>query len=103
MPRKTLDIDPELDALKARIEKRLTSHKLALGEIVLDSGIHKLFDADQLRDALIRLCDESASILAKGGKAAGTDTSFPAQSSKRPATEPARRGATDLLDQAAAE
>ncbi len=36
MPRKTLDIDPELDALKARIEKRLTSHKLALGEIVWD-------------------------------------------------------------------
>ncbi len=103
MPRKTLDIDPELDALKARIEKRLTSHKLALGEIVLDSGIHKLFDADQLRDALIRLRDETASGLAKGGKAAGTDASFPAQPGKWPAVEPARRGAADLLDQAAAE
>ena len=103
MPRKTLDIDPELDALKARIEKRLTSHKLALGEIVLESGIHKLFDADQLRDALIRLRDETASAFAKGGKAAGADASFPAQPSKRPATEPVRRGAADLLDQAAAE
>ncbi len=103
MPRKTLDIDPELDALKARIEKRLTSHKLALGEIVLESGIHKLFDADQLRDALIRLRDETAAALAKGGKAAEADPAFPVRPNQRPATEPARRGAADLLGQAAAE
>ena len=69
MPRKTLDIDPEFDALRARIEKRLTSQELTLGEIVLDSGVHKFFDADQLKEALVRLRDEAAAASARGDKA----------------------------------
>ena len=103
MPRKTLDIDPELDLLRARIEKRLTSHKLSLGEIVLESGIHKLLDADQLRDALLRLRDEAEATLARGGRMAEADASFPARLGTRATPQPARDRAPDLLGQAAAE
>ena len=103
MPRKTLDIDPELDALRARIEKRLTSQKLTLGEIVLESGVHKLFDADQLKEALVRLRDEAAAASAKGGKAAGATPAFPARHDDRPNAQPPRGRAADLLGQAAAE
>ncbi len=102
MTRKTLDIEPELDALKAKIEKRLTSHKISLGEIVIESGIHKLFDSDQLKEALVRLRDETAATLAKGGKA-GAHTAFPAQTDERSAAEPPRGRTSDLLGQAAAE
>ena len=103
MPRKTLDIDSELDALRVRIEKRLTSHKLTLGEIVLESGIHKVFDAEQLKEALVRLRDEAAAASAKGGKAAGATSGFPTRGDDRSRTEPARGRPADLLGQAAAE
>ena len=103
MPRKTLDIAPELDALRAKIEKRLTSHKLTLGEIVLESGVHKFFDAEQLKEALIRLRDEAATASTKGGKAAGANGGFPTRGDDRSGAEPARGRAADLLGQAAAE
>ena len=101
MPRKTLDIDPELDALRARIEKRQTAQKLDLGEIVLQSGLHKLLDAAELRAALIRLCQETAA--AKGGKAVSAMVGFPARGDDRPAVERERGRAADLLGQVAAE
>ncbi len=106
MPRKTLDITPELDALKARIEKRRTEHKLELGEIVLDSGIHKVFDSGQLKEALISLRDEAESAYHKEGKAAATTAPFPAETIKpngHAVTESAGRRAPDLLGEAAAE
>ena len=103
MPRKTLDIDSELDALRAKIEKRLTSQKLTLGEIVLESGVHKLFDADQLKEALVRLRDEAAAVSTKGGKAAGAHAGFPARGGDQSGAESPRGRAADLLGQAAAE
>ena len=76
MPRKTLDIDPELDALRAKIEKRLTSQKLTLGEIVLERTVHKFFDADQLSDALVRLRDEVATATIMGARQRGPPPGF---------------------------
>jgi hypothetical protein len=107
MPRKTLDIDAELSALMAKAEKLKTDQKLMLGELVIDTGIHKLMDADQLRDALIQLRDQArASAMAREGKR--TDGMFSAkpEANAKPNghadPEPARHRPADLLAGSAA-
>lgn len=103
-PRKSLDIDAELAALQAKAEKLRTDQKLMLGELVIETGIHKLLNADQLRDELVRLRDQVQAKQAtpKGGRTDAGGT-FPAQpeANARPnghaAPEPARHRPPDLL------
>ena len=57
--RKTLDIDAELQALQAKAEKLRRDHLLRLGELVVETGIHKVIDADQLRTLLVDARDKA--------------------------------------------
>lgn len=110
-PRKSLDIDAELAVLQAKAEKLRTDQKLMLGELVIETGIHKLLNADQLRDALIRLCDQAkTNQVGHGGGRGDAADAFPAQPETttakpnghgRAAPEPARHGSADLLPGAA--
>lgn len=105
-PRKSLDADAEIAKLLARAEKLKTDQKLALGELVIETGIHKLLDADQLRDALLHLRDQvRVNPTAQGGRRDESAT-FPAPqggAASRPnaqglaVSEPARHRAPDLL------
>ena len=52
MPSKTLDIDANLKALMARAEKMKKAQKLRLGDLVLETGVEKVLDADELKDLL---------------------------------------------------
>ncbi len=107
-PRKSLDIDAELAALQAKAEKLRTDQKLMLSELIIETGIHKLLNADQLRDELVRLRDQAQAKQAsqKGGRADAGGT-FPAQpeTNARPSghaePEPARHRPPDLLAGAA--
>ena len=110
-PRKSLDIDAELAALQAKAEKLKADQKLMLGELVIETGIHKLLNGDQLRDALLRLCDQARASqpMQKGGRADAGDT-FPRQPeapAPKPngqghvAPQPARHQNADLLAGAA--
>ncbi len=107
-PRKSLDIDAELAALQAKAEKLRTDQKLMLGELVIETGIHKVLNADQLRDELVRLRDQAQAKQAtpKGGRA-DTGGTFPdrpeanAKPNGHAEPEPARRRPPDLLAGAA--
>jgi hypothetical protein len=78
-PRKSLDIDPEISALLAKAEKLKTDQKLLLGELVLDTGVHKVLDADQIKDALIRARDQAKTSLSREGKPADAGGTFSAK------------------------
>jgi hypothetical protein len=103
-PRKSLDIDPKLSALMAQAEKLKTEQKLALGQLVIETGIHKLMDADQLRDLLIRAVDQAK---AREGKQADATFSAKPETNAKPnghaAPEPARHRAADLLSDSEAD
>ena len=107
--RKTLDIDPAVSALLAKIEKLKTDNQLKLGEIVTETGITKLVDADELRDILIRERDRILAARAHSqehGKANGTFPEKPAVSRKTNGhadPEPGCARGPDLLGGAAAE
>ena len=109
--RKTLDIDPAVSALLAKIEKLKIDNQLKLGEIVTETGIHKEVDADELRDILIRERDRILAAKAHSqeqghGKANGTFPEKPATSRKTTGhadPEPGRARGPDLLGSAAAE
>ncbi len=103
--RKTLDIDPELQAILAKAEKKQRDYQMMLGEIVLETGVHKELDADELRAVLIEARDKAIANRTPAKEAAATDGTFPA----RPATarahghadpEPARPRHPDLLARA---
>ena len=91
-PRKSLDIDAELAALQAKAEKLKADQKLMLGELVIETGIHKLLNGDQLRDALLRLCDQARANqpMQQGGRADAGST-FPRQP-EAPAPKPNGQG-----------
>jgi hypothetical protein len=75
---KTLDIDPEVEALLAKAEKKRTEHKLMLGELVIETGIHKLLNADQLKDGLLQLARQAkAGRPAEEDRRAGAAGTFP--------------------------
>lgn len=57
--RKTLDIDAELQALQAKADKLRRDHLLRLGELVVETGAHKVLDADQLRTLLVDARDKA--------------------------------------------
>lgn len=57
--RKTLDIDAELQALQAKADKLRRDHLLRLGELVVETGVHKVIDADQLRTLLVDARDKA--------------------------------------------
>ena len=109
--RKTLDIDPAVSALLAKIEKLKIDNQLKLGEIVTETGIHKEVDADELRDILVRERDRILAAKAHSqeqghGKANGTFPEKPATSRKTNGhadPEPGRARGPDLLGGAAAE
>ena len=101
--RKNLDIDPEVSALLARAEKLKTEQKIMLGEIVLETGIHKLLNADQIAAVLIQARDQAkaASQQTDEGKATGTTFPAKAEAAGKPnghtAPEPTRQRPPDLL------
>jgi hypothetical protein len=107
-PRKSLDIDPETAILEAKLEKLKADHKMMLGELVLETGIHKVLTPDQLTDALIRLRDQAKvspptrSPATREGKSAAAAT-FPARPDAdasphgQAEPEPARHRPPDLL------
>jgi hypothetical protein len=108
--RKNLDIDPEISALLARAEKLKTEQKISLGEIVLETGIHKLLNADQIAAVLVHARDQAkaARPQAEEAKAAvTTGSTFPAKAevagkpNGHTAPEPARQRPPDLLAGAA--
>jgi hypothetical protein len=102
-PRKSLDVDPEISALLAKAEKLKTDQKLLLGELVLDTGVHKVLDADQIKDALIRARDlQKTPAASREGKPADAGNTFPAKpdTNAKPhhaEPEPARHRPADLL------
>ena len=106
-PRKSLDIDADLAALQARADKLRADQKLALGELVLETGVHKLLDADQIRDALLRARDQAKAPLSpqedRQPDAGGTfPTTLPiAGSGGDVGPEPTRHRPPDLLAGAA--
>ncbi len=104
-PRKSLDIDPELAVLQAKADKIRTDHRLMLGDLVIETGVHKAFNADQLRAELVRLRDQvqGKRTTQQGGRTDAGST-FPAQpeANAKPnghaEPEPARRHPSDLLE-----
>jgi hypothetical protein len=107
-PRKSLDIDADLAALQARADKLRVEQKLALGELVLETSVHKLLDADQIRNVLTRARDQAKATPApqedRQPDAGGTFPSPPvstAGSSGQTGPEPARHRPPDLLAGAA--
>jgi hypothetical protein len=107
-PRKSLDIDPKLSVLMAQAEKLKTDQKLMLGELVIETGIHKLMDADQFRDLLTRTVDQIKTATATRERKR-TDATFSAQpeTNAKPNghadPEPARHRPADLLSESAAD
>ena len=109
MPNKTLDIDADLKALARRAEKIRTAQRLRLGDLVLDTGAEKVFDADDLKD-LLRwgMAQLEAGPQAKEAWRRVAEAGFPDRSGAngKPVRVPtlrARAGAPDLLSGAAAE
>ena len=110
-PRKSINIDDELAALQAKAEKLRIDQKLMLGELVIETGIHKVLNADQLRDALIRLRDQgNEAWLMQGGERSDSGVSFSAPPERshtgpkrvgRAEPEPVRHRPPDLLADAA--
>ena len=109
MTRKDLDIDADLRALAARAEKMKTAQKLRLGDLVLETGAEKVFDADELRDLLRWSIDQlKANPQAKEEWRRVAETGFPDRSgpSGKPAKVApltARARTPDLLSGTAAE
>ena len=104
--RKNLDVETEVSALLAKAEKLKTDQKIKLGEIVLETGIHKLLNADQIAAVLVQARDQAkvASQRTDEGKGAVmTGGSFPgkAEAAGKPnghaAPEPTRHRPPDLL------
>ena len=56
---KSLDTDPEIAALLAKADKKRREHLLTLGAIVNETGAHKVFNADQLKQVLIQARDHA--------------------------------------------
>ena len=106
-PRKSLDIDADLAALQARADKLRVDQKLALGELVLETGVHKLLDADQIRDTLLRARDQAKATPSpqedRQPDAGGTFPTTPpiAGSPRETGPEPTRHRPPDLLAGAA--
>lgn len=105
--RKTLDIDAELQALQAKAEKLRRDHLLRLGELVVETGIHRVIDADQLRTLLVDARDKALAIDRTGENQTGKDghaaagTTFPAKGAAKAnghaEPEPGRPRHPDLL------
>jgi hypothetical protein len=107
-PRKSLDIDPKLSALMAQAEKLKTDQKIMLGELVIETGIHKVMDADQFRDLLIRAAEQAkAATAAQEGKRADATFSARPETNAKPNgqadPEPARHRPADLLSESEAD
>ncbi len=107
-PRKSLDIDPKVSALMAQAEKLKTDQKIMLGELVIETGIHKLMDADQLRDLLTRARDQvKAAVATREGKRADATFSAKPETNAKPNghadPEPARHRPADLLSESEAD
>jgi len=103
-PRKSLDIDADLAALLAKAEKLKLDQKLMLGELVLETGVHRVLDADQIKDALIRARDQAkAATTPPEGRRANAGSTFPTQPAANAGLnghaepEPARHRSPDLL------
>jgi hypothetical protein len=102
-PRKSLDIDADLAALQARADRLRADQKLMLGALVLETGVHKLLDADQIRDALIRARDQAKAPAPQEDRQPDAGGTFPtppvstAGSSGQTGPEPARHRPPDLL------
>lgn len=71
--RKTLDIDAELQALQAKADKLRRDHLLRLGELVVETGVHKVLDADRLRTLLVDARDKALAADATAGDRPGKD------------------------------
>jgi hypothetical protein len=108
--RKNLDIDPEVSALLAKAEKLKTEQKIMLGEIVLETGIHKLLNADQIAAVLVQARDQAKATSPQTDEAKAAVTTggtFPAKaeaagkSNGHTAPEPTRQRPPDLLAGAA--
>ncbi len=105
--RKTLDIDAELQALQAKADKLRRDHLLRLGELVVETGAHKVLDADQLRTLLVDARDKALAADRTGQHPAGKDghgaagATFPAKAAAKAdghaEPEPARPRHPDLL------
>ncbi len=104
--RKTLDIDAELQALQAKAEKLRRDHLLRLGELVVETGIHKVIDADQLRTLLVDARDKALATDRRDNQAgkdghAAAGTTFPAKAAAKAnghaEPEPGRPHHPDLL------
>lgn len=105
--RKTLDIDAELQTLQAKAEKLRRDHLLRLGELVVETGIHKVLDADQLRTLLVDARDKALAADGTGEDRAGkngrgaTGATFPARAAAKAnghaEPEPDRPRHPDLL------
>jgi hypothetical protein len=107
-PRKSLDIDPKLSALMAQAEKLKTDQKIMLGELVIETGIHKVVDADQLRDLLNRARDQvKAAAATREGKRSDATFSAKPETNAKPNghadPEPARHRPADLLSESEAD
>jgi len=103
-PRKSLDIDADLAALLAKAEKLKLDQKLMLGELVLETGVHRVLDADQIKDALIRARDQAKTTAALSeDRRADAGNPFPTQPianaglNGHAEPEPARNRSPDLL------
>ena len=105
--RKTLDIDAELQALQAKADKLRRDHLLRLGELVTETGVHKVLDADQLRALLVDARDKALAADRTEQDAPGKDgqaavgATFPAKAAGgangRAEPEPGRARHPDLL------
>jgi hypothetical protein len=107
-PRKSLDIDPKVSALMAQAEKLKTDQKIMLGELVIETGIHKVMDADQFRDALIQVRDQAkTAATAREGKRSDATFSAKPETNAKPNghadPEPARHRPADLLSESEAD
>jgi hypothetical protein len=106
MPSKNLDIDASLKALAARGEKMKRAQRLKLGDLVLDTGAEKVFDADELKD-LLRwdMVQLKVNPKAREEWRHEAEGAFPGANGKSAGVTslPARAGAADLLSGAAAE
>lgn len=105
--RKTLDIDAELQALQAKAEKLRRDHLLRLGELIVETGIHRVIDADQLRALLVDARDKALATDRTGENQTGKDgygaagATFPAKAAAKAnghaEPEPDRTRHPDLL------
>ncbi len=87
--RKTLDIDAELQALQAKADKLRRDHLIRLGELVVETGVHKVLDADRLRTLLVDARDKALAADATAQDRAGKDghgaagSTFPAKAAAK--------------------